>query len=101
MAGEMMDWLESPTIFIAAILALPVLWFAKRSLADEDDRVGVLGVWLVMAIIVLYLLWYGGGVGSCEVYGYGFTLPMTDWARKGEELSSATAGDYVPHKGLK
>jgi hypothetical protein len=40
-------------------LALPVLWFAKRSLADENDRVGVLAVWIVMAIVVLYLLWYG------------------------------------------
>jgi hypothetical protein len=63
---DMMDWLESPTIFIAAILALPVLWFAKRSLADEDDRVGVLGVWFVMAVIVLYLLWYGGAWGVAK-----------------------------------
>jgi hypothetical protein len=61
-----MDWLGSPEIFIAAILALPVLWFAKRSLADEDDRVGVLGVWFVMAVIVLYLLWYGGAWGVAK-----------------------------------
>lgn len=61
-----MDWLGSPTIFIAAILALPVLWFAKRSLDDEDDRVGVLAVWFVMAVIVLYLLWYVGARGVAK-----------------------------------
>lgn len=66
MEGDRMDWLGSPTIFIAAILALPVLWFAKRTLADEDDRAGVLGIWFVMAVIVLYLLWYGGAWGVAK-----------------------------------
>ncbi len=61
-----MDWLGSPKTFIAAILALPVLWFAKRSLVDEDDRVGVLGVWFVMAVLVLYLLWYAGASGVAK-----------------------------------
>ncbi len=54
----MKDWLGSPTVFVAALLALPVLWFAQRSLADEDDFTGVLGVWFVMAVIGFYLLWY-------------------------------------------
>ena len=39
-----MEFLGNPASFLAAILALPVLWFAKRSLADENDRGGVLAV---------------------------------------------------------
>lgn len=58
--GGILEFLGNPASFLAAILALPVLWFAKRSLADENDRGGVLAVWFVMAIVVLYLLWYGG-----------------------------------------
>ena len=54
----MAELLGSTTTLIAAILALPVLWFAKRTLADENDRAGVLGVQVVIAVIVFYLLWF-------------------------------------------
>jgi peptidylprolyl isomerase len=55
-----LEFLGNTTSLIAAILALPVLWFAKRSLADENDRGGVLAIWFVMAVVVFYLFWYGG-----------------------------------------
>jgi hypothetical protein len=57
---DTLEYLGEPASLIAAILALPVLWFAKRSLADENDRGGVLAIWIVMAIVTFYLLWYGG-----------------------------------------
>jgi hypothetical protein len=66
-----LEFLGNTTSLIAAILALPVLWFAKSSLADENDRGGVMAVWIVMAIVVLYLLWYSAMVvaGKFPVVG--------------------------------
>jgi hypothetical protein len=92
MGGDRIGWLASPTIFTAAILALPLLSIAKRFLAFEDDRAGGLDLWIDMAVIALYLLWYGGARGVVKFMDTGSHSPgmITRGVRAGGSISPVT-----------